>query len=102
MSTRILLAVDDWEFSRVRKASVHRTLLVVVLCTISSESAGTSTSTIGRSQRGMQSPRRSSSFQKIFVIDHPQKHHGAACSPMLRLLATAFPESSGERTREKD
>jgi len=39
--------------------------------------------------------------QEIFVIDHPQKHHGAACSAMLRLLATAFPESSRDHTREK-
>jgi DNA-binding transcriptional LysR family regulator len=36
-------------------------------------------------------PRRT-----ISVIDHPQKHHGAACSAMLRLLAARFspPHSS--------
>jgi hypothetical protein len=39
--------------------------------------------------------------QDIFVIDHPQKHHGAACSAMLRLLAAAFPESSEDRRRQK-
>ena len=27
----------------------------------------------------------------IHVVDHPQKHHGAACSAMLALLARAFP-----------
>lgn len=27
----------------------------------------------------------------IAVIDHPQKHHGAACSAMLRLFAERFP-----------
>ena len=26
----------------------------------------------------------------VCIIDHPQKHHGAACSAMLRLLATKF------------
>jgi len=28
----------------------------------------------------------------IHVIDHPQKHHGAACRAMLSLLATTFPQ----------
>ena len=27
----------------------------------------------------------------IHVVDHPQKHHGAACSAMLALLARTFP-----------
>jgi DNA-binding transcriptional LysR family regulator len=27
----------------------------------------------------------------IVVVDHPQKHHGAACRAMLRALETAFP-----------
>ena len=27
----------------------------------------------------------------IVVVDHPQKHHGAACRAMLRTLETAFP-----------
>lgn len=27
----------------------------------------------------------------IAVVDHPQKHHGAACRAMLRALAAAFP-----------
>ena len=27
----------------------------------------------------------------VLVVDHPQKHHGAACRAMLRALATAFP-----------
>ncbi len=30
-------------------------------------------------------PRRN-----VSIIDHPQKHHGAACRAMLRLLATRF------------
>jgi len=30
----------------------------------------------------------------IHVVDHPQKHHGAACSAMLALLATTFPRAS--------
>ena len=28
----------------------------------------------------------------IHIIDHPQKHHGAACRAMLSLLATTFPQ----------
>jgi LysR family transcriptional regulator, transcriptional activator of the cysJI operon len=27
----------------------------------------------------------------VLVVDHPQKHHGAACRAMLRTLETAFP-----------
>ena len=27
----------------------------------------------------------------LLVIDHPQKHHGAACRAMLRLLEHTFP-----------
>lgn len=29
----------------------------------------------------------------VLVVDHPQKHHGAACRAMLQLLARTFPES---------
>jgi LysR family transcriptional regulator, transcriptional activator of the cysJI operon len=29
----------------------------------------------------------------IYVVDHPQKHHGAACSAMLGLLAATFPRA---------
>jgi DNA-binding transcriptional LysR family regulator len=28
----------------------------------------------------------------VYLVDHPQKHHGAACSAMLRLLAATFPQ----------
>jgi DNA-binding transcriptional LysR family regulator len=27
----------------------------------------------------------------VLVVDHPHKHHGAACRAMLRTLETAFP-----------
>jgi DNA-binding transcriptional LysR family regulator len=27
----------------------------------------------------------------ILVVDHPQKHHGAACRAMLQLLERTFP-----------
>jgi LysR family transcriptional regulator, transcriptional activator of the cysJI operon len=30
-------------------------------------------------------------WRPIVVVDHPQKHHGAACRAMLRALETAFP-----------
>ena len=43
----------------------------------------------GRLQRldpGVELPRRD-----ICVIDHPQKHHGAACSSMLKMFAAKFP-----------
>lgn len=43
----------------------------------------------GRLQRldpGVELPRRD-----ICVIDHPQKHHGAACSAMLKMFAAKFP-----------
>jgi DNA-binding transcriptional LysR family regulator len=29
--------------------------------------------------------------RSIFVVDHPQKHHGAACRAMLQLLERTFP-----------
>jgi DNA-binding transcriptional LysR family regulator len=29
--------------------------------------------------------------REILVIDHPQKHHGAACRAMLQLLERTFP-----------
>lgn len=33
----------------------------------------------------------------VCVVDHPQKHHGAACSAMLQLLASTFPLMNGGR-----
>ena len=32
--------------------------------------------------------------REILVIDHPQKHHGAACRAMLELLERTFPQRS--------
>ena len=29
--------------------------------------------------------------REFYLVDHPQKHHGAACGAMLRLLAETFP-----------
>lgn len=29
--------------------------------------------------------------REVCLVDHPAKHHGAACSAMLQMLATAFP-----------
>jgi DNA-binding transcriptional LysR family regulator len=29
--------------------------------------------------------------REFFVVDHPQKHHGAACRAMLQLLERTFP-----------
>jgi DNA-binding transcriptional LysR family regulator len=40
----------------------------------------------------------------IHVVDHPQKHHGAACSAMLALLARTYPrinEASASTTTQK-
>jgi DNA-binding transcriptional LysR family regulator len=34
---------------------------------------------------GLELPRRD-----VCLIDHPQKHHGAACSAMLRFFSTRF------------
>jgi DNA-binding transcriptional LysR family regulator len=31
--------------------------------------------------------------REFLVIDHPQKHHGAACRAMIQLLGQAFPQS---------
>ena len=31
--------------------------------------------------------------REVLVVDHPQKHHGAACRAMMELLGRAFPES---------
>jgi LysR family transcriptional regulator, transcriptional activator of the cysJI operon len=31
--------------------------------------------------------------REFLVIDHPQKHHGAACRAMMELLAQSFPQS---------
>lgn len=36
----------------------------------------------------------------IAVVDHPQKHHGAACSAMLRLLGVS-PASTGAARRRR-
>ena len=30
--------------------------------------------------------------REFYLVDHPQKHHGAACGAMLRLLADTFPD----------
>jgi DNA-binding transcriptional LysR family regulator len=35
----------------------------------------------------------------ISVVDHPQKHHGAACRAMLRALETAFPTERDSRSQ---
>ena len=35
----------------------------------------------------------------IVVVDHPQKHHGAACRAMLRALDTAFPVKPAAASR---
>ena len=38
----------------------------------------------------------------IVVVDHPQKHHGAACRAMLQLLERTFPlGQSANRSRTK-
>lgn len=29
--------------------------------------------------------------RECYLIDHPHKHHGAACSAMMRLLNATFP-----------
>lgn len=31
-------------------------------------------------------------LRPIIVVDHPQKHHGAACRAMLSALETVFPQ----------
>jgi DNA-binding transcriptional LysR family regulator len=31
--------------------------------------------------------------REFYLVDHPQKHHGAACGAMLRLLAETFPDA---------
>jgi DNA-binding transcriptional LysR family regulator len=31
--------------------------------------------------------------REFYLVDHPQKHHGAACAAMLRLLADTFPDA---------
>lgn len=30
----------------------------------------------------------------FFLVDHPQKHHGAACSAMIELLSSVFPRTN--------
>lgn len=37
----------------------------------------------------------------LHLIDHPQKHHGAACSAMIALLGATFPRISGPPARQK-
>ena len=36
----------------------------------------------------------------VAVVDHPQKHHGAACRAMLQLLERAFPARPASRPRK--
>ena len=31
--------------------------------------------------------------REFYLVDHPQKHHGAACGAMMRLLAETFPDA---------
>jgi len=31
--------------------------------------------------------------REFLVVDHPQKHHGAACRAMMQLLGQTFPDS---------
>jgi DNA-binding transcriptional LysR family regulator len=39
--------------------------------------------------------------REFFVVDHPQKHHGAACRAMLQLLERTFPlRAAALRSRE--
>lgn len=33
-------------------------------------------------------------MREILLIDHPQKHHGAACRAMLQMFAEVFPKKS--------
>jgi DNA-binding transcriptional LysR family regulator len=33
----------------------------------------------------------------VLVVDHPQKHHGAACRAMLNLLERSFPVRNAAR-----
>jgi DNA-binding transcriptional LysR family regulator len=35
--------------------------------------------------------------REVFVVDHPHKHHGAACRAMLQLLERAFPTQAASR-----
>ena len=35
--------------------------------------------------------------REFFVVDHPHKHHGAACRAMLQLLERAFPTHAASR-----
>jgi hypothetical protein len=37
--------------------------------------------------------------REFFVVDHPQKHHGAACRAMLELLERSFPMRAAARRR---
>jgi len=38
--------------------------------------------------------------REFFVVDHPQKHHGAACRAMLQLLDRSFPMRPATRSRK--
>ena len=31
--------------------------------------------------------------REFYLVDHPQKHHGAACGAMLRLLTETFADA---------
>jgi DNA-binding transcriptional LysR family regulator len=39
--------------------------------------------------------------RELFVIDHPQKHHGAACRAMLELLSQTFPMQAISRDDQR-
>jgi DNA-binding transcriptional LysR family regulator len=39
--------------------------------------------------------------REILVVDHPQKHHGAACRAMLQMLARAFQPHAAQPPRRK-
>jgi DNA-binding transcriptional LysR family regulator len=38
--------------------------------------------------------------REVSVVDHPQKHHGAACRAMLQLLDRSFPAPTAVRSRK--
>jgi len=38
----------------------------------------------------------------LFVVDHPQKHHGAACRAMLQLLERSFPVRTAAARKSAD
>jgi len=40
--------------------------------------------------------------RELFVVDHPQKHHGAACRAMLQLLEESFPTATTPVRRRRN